>query len=254
MHCTNCSQTIDVDSRFCRHCGAENKQSVSAPSVIGQVHAVKPPAESESNRNIAPWLWGGGAILILLILAFSQAPTTPIEPTTESLVQDPSVINVATGVDKKVEEAATEPAATGINWNYSNDVDKVRGSTSYYATTISTNTIYQDPPYEPDTSMKLTVRRAPAFGTDVVLTISSGQLMCPSYEGCHGTVSFDGGPAQSVDFAGPADNSSDTIFVEGAVGFIAKLKKAKKVVIEKTVYEAGNPQFEFDVSGLKWEH
>jgi hypothetical protein len=33
-----------------------------------------------------------------------------------------------------------------------------------------------------------------------------------------------------------------------------KLKKAKKVIIEKTRYEAGESQFEFDVAGLKWEH
>jgi hypothetical protein len=79
-------------------------------------------------------------------------------------------------------------------------------------------------------------------------------MMCPSYEGCSGTVSFDGGPAQRVSFAGPADNSSDTVFVEGAKSFITKLRRAKKVVVEKTLYEAGNPQFEFDVAGLKWEH
>jgi hypothetical protein len=57
-----------------------------------------------------------------------------------------------------------------------------------------------------------------------------------------------------VSFNGPADNSSDTIFVIGAKQFIARLKGAKKVTIEKTLYEAGNPQFEFDIHGLKWIH
>lgn len=78
--------------------------------------------------------------------------------------------------------------------------------------------------------------------------------MCPSYQGCSGTVRFDNGPAQRVRFNGPADNSSDTIFVVGAKSFVAKLKKAKRLVVEKTLYQAGEPQFEFDVSGLKWEH
>ncbi len=151
--------------------------------------------------------------------------------------------------------AGAKPVAEPADpWSYSQDEDKVRGGTSYFASTTSTNAIHQDPPYEADTRMRMTVRRMPSSGTDVVLTISSGQLMCPSYEGCSGTVRFDNGPAERVRFNGPADNSSDTIFVIGAKSFIAKLKKAKKVIVEKTLYEAGEPQFEFDVSGLKWDH
>jgi len=102
--------------------------------------------------------------------------------------------------------------------------------------------------------MQMIVRKSPGQGVDVLLVVSSGQLMCPSYEGCAGTVRFDNGPAQRISFNGPADNSSDTIFVKGAKGFISKLKNAKHVVIEKTMYQAGAPQFEFDVGGLKWDH
>lgn len=130
----------------------------------------------------------------------------------------------------------------------------MRGATYYFATTTSTNSIHQDAPYDSATTMRMTVRHMPSSGTDVVLTVSSGQMMCPSYEGCSGTVRFDDGPAQMISFDGPADNSSDTIFVEGANAFIAKLKKAKRVVIEKTLYDAGDPQFESDVQGLEWEH
>jgi hypothetical protein len=102
--------------------------------------------------------------------------------------------------------------------------------------------------------MTMTVRKSPAYGTDVIFTVSSGQMMCPSYEGCGGTVRFDNGRAEHVSFTGPEDNDSETIFVDGASQFIAKLKKAKKVTLEKTLYEAGSPQFEFDVHGLDWNH
>jgi hypothetical protein len=149
---------------------------------------------------------------------------------------------------------AANPEAENSSWSYSEDEDKVRGGTTYYARTTSTNSISQSFPYDSDTTMAMTVRKSPAYGTDVVLTISSGQMMCPSYEGCSGTVRFDSGPAQRVSFSGPEDNSSDTIFVDGAKGFIAKLKSSKTVTIEKTLYEAGSPQFEFDVRGLKWSH
>ena len=158
-----------------------------------------------------------------------------------------------TNATSSVADQGTSDATTS-HWSYSEDEDKVRGGTTYYASTTSTNSIAQDPPYDSDTTMRLTVRKSPAHGTDVILTISSGQMMCPSFEGCSGTVRVDNGPAQHIRFNGPADDSSDTVFVVGAKPFIAKLKSAKKLTIEKTLYQAGNPQFEFDVQGLKWGH
>jgi hypothetical protein len=146
------------------------------------------------------------------------------------------------------------PTATPDNWTYSTDTDKVRGGTTYFASTTSTNTVHQDAPYDSDTSMTLTIRRAPGSGLNIILRISSGQMMCPSYEGCSGTVRFDNGSAERIHFAGSADENSETIFVEGEKSFLAKLKRSKHLIVEKTLYEAGAPQFEFDVHGLKWEH
>jgi hypothetical protein len=161
----------------------------------------------------------------------------------------------ATDLNAAADASATEASeAENSPWSYSQDEDKVRGGTTYYASTSSTNSISQAAPYDSDTTMRMAVRKSPAYGTDVIFTISSGQMMCPSYEGCSGTVRFDNGPAQHISFNGPADDSSDTVFVAGAKQFIAKLKSARKMTIEKTLYEAGNPQFEFDVHGLKWGH
>ena len=154
-----------------------------------------------------------------------------------------------TGTPEASDQSSSEPSAT---WSYSQDEDKVRGGTTYYASTTSTNSIAQSFPYDSNTTMNMTVRKSPAYGTDVILTVSSGQMMCPSYEGCGGTVRFDNGPAEHIRFNGPEDESSESIFVTGAKQFITKLKSAKKVTIEKTLYQAGSPQFEFDVHGLKW--
>jgi hypothetical protein len=156
-------------------------------------------------------------------------------------------INAADDTNESAEDESSP-------WSYSQDEDKVRGGTTYYASTTSTNSIDQDFPYDSHTTMSMTVRKSPAYGTDVILTISSGQMMCPSYEGCSGTVRFDSGPPEHVSFNGPEDNDNETVFVVGSKQFIAKLKKAKKVTVEKTLYQAGNPQFEFDVHGLQWNH
>jgi cytoskeletal protein RodZ len=179
----------------------------------------------------------------------NQNSSAPVNASDSAADTNPTSVDTNSAETPK---QATEEDTS--SWSYSQDEDKVRGGTTYYARTTSTNSIAQSFPYDSDTTMSLTVRKSPAYGTDVVLTISSGQMMCPSYEGCSGTVRFDNGPAQHVSLNGPADNSRDTVFVVGAKQFIAKLKAAKKVTIEKTLYEAGNPQFEFDVRGLKWDH
>lgn len=266
MYCLSCGESIDEGSRFCRHCGAAQESTARAPDVV----TPQSPAESaslagtRSNRWLA---WAGGGVLALIAFAIlASQPSGSPDAHMNSLSSMDELANIQAtanadtqaamdSVDKALTAAGGVPSDTPTaSWSYSEDIDKVRGATSYYARSTSTNTIHQNPPYDSETSMTLTVRRAPAYGTDVILTISSGQMMCPSYEGCSGTVSFDGGSPQRISFAGPADNSSDTIFVEGAASFIAKLKKAKKLVIEKTLYEAGDAQFEFDVDGLKWDH
>jgi len=198
---------------------------------------------------------GIGCLVVLGIFILLAAIGSQVEQTNATGNADEAATNLAAADLNAAQTSATaNTQAENSSWSYSDDEDKVRGGTTYYARTTSTNSISQSFPYDSDTTMTMTVRKSPAYGTDVVLTISSGQMMCPSYEGCSGTVRFDSGPAQHVSFSGPADNSSDTIFVDGAKGFIAKLKSAKKVTIEKTLYEAGNPQFEFDVHGLKWNH
>jgi hypothetical protein len=192
------------------------------------------------------------ALVILIGIAGSgKAPTdanTTQNPDTSGDTNSASIDTNATGVTTDKNDATTSA------WSYSQDEDKVRGGTTYYASVTSTNSIPQEAPYDSDTTMRMAVRKSPAYGTDVILTISSGQMMCPSFEGCSGTVRFDNGPPQHIRFNGPADDSSDTVFVVGAKAFIAKLRSAKKVMIEKTLYQAGNPQFEFDVHDFKWDH
>jgi hypothetical protein len=196
----------------------------------------------------------GCAIVLALIVVAGLAGSNSDQNQATSTNTELGGTNEAIPSDAYLNVGDKADTSTPSTWSYSQDEDKVRGGTTYYASTTSTNSISQSFPYDSHTTMDLTVRKSPAHGTDVILTVSSGQMMCPSYEGCSGTVRFDNGPAQRVSFNGPADNSSDTVFVVGAKQFIAKLKKAKKVTIEKTLYEAGNPQFEFDVHGLKWDH
>lgn len=251
MHCKQCGRQIDEDSIFCRFCGTQQSR-LEVASVPAKLPATEP---EPVDKSLQVAMWGGGILfLLIVIVVLSTADNSPARPDSEPL-DTMDAIAESIG-DTNMAMAAEEPAkeVPQPNWSYSTDEDKVRGSTSYYARTTSTNSIFQSSPYDGQTTMDMLVREREGRGSDVLLIISSGQMMCPSYEGCEGTVRFDDGPAEPVSFDGPADNSSETIFVSDADDFIAKLKKSKKVVIEKTLYQAGNPQFEFNVEGLKWEH
>ena len=263
MYCNQCGEQIDDGSRFCQHCGAQQKTDPNVAPAPGSAKPIRlSEGEPVAGAVVTPKNKAGQVIGIILaivvVLAIVGSLSKPAPPVTST--SDPSTDALVANADQMADDidnaaAIDETSKAGIDpWSYSTTEDKVRGSTTYFARTTSTNTVHQDSPYESDTTMSLVVRKSVADGTNVVLTISSGQMMCPSYEGCSGTVSFDGAKPERVRFSGPADNSSETIFVDGARSFIAKLKKAKKVVVEKTLYQAGQPQFEFDVHGLKWDH
>ncbi|MEJ5977077.1 hypothetical protein WG901_10560 [Novosphingobium sp. PS1R-30] len=86
----------------------------------------------------------------------------------------------------------------------------------------------------------------------MTLRVSSGQLMCPSYAGCAGTVRFDEGPTRELRLEGFLQSGTNTVFVKEPKPFIAALTKAKHVTIGKPMLGAGTPRFEFAVAGLDW--
>ncbi len=250
--CQSCSQTIENESVFCRFCGA--RQTPINP--VSQA-----PAQSAPEDHQAKWATST-LVLIIALAIFAGMVVFDMVSTSSSTDSRTSTTVDATNSASEAAMAATDaagaidpsPSHAAERWTYSTDEDKVRGATTNYASTTSTNTVVQGPPYSAATTMEIMLRKSQAFGTDVILTISSGQMMCPSYRGCSATVRFDDGKPQTIQLAGPEDNSSEIVFVRGAKSLIEKLKASKHVVIEKTLYQAGNPQFEFNTSGLKWDH
>jgi hypothetical protein len=250
MNCSNCTQQLEPASKFCRHCGKAVEEVPVDADLAGEQ-----PAQNPRNGIFQTKYLVIGAVAFTA-LNLTIAGTLNSQQSKQD--RTPATIAAAAAATDAMAGSPIDPGAatqTGTaSWTYSTDEDRVRGATTYYATTTSTNTIAQAPPYEAATSMTLTVRKSPADGMNVMFRVSSGQLMCVSFDTCSATVRFDDGPAQTLSFIGAADNSSEVMFVQSAGSFIAKLKKAKRLIVEKTMFQAGSPQFEFDVSGLKWEH
>ena len=67
------------------------------------------------------------------------------------------------------------------------------------------------------------------------------------------SIKFDDGPIREWSCAEADGGSSGIVFINNAGAFLAQLKKAKKVIIEAQMYEAGRQQMTFEVTGLKWE-
>ncbi|MEW7850047.1 hypothetical protein AB2N08_15235 [Massilia aurea] len=151
-----------------------------------------------------------------------SAPTTPVKPSAESI---------------------------GQQWQYDISEDAMSGKKRYTATVRSSNTASFGFPYSGAQHGTLTLR-AQGKGKDVLFYIERGQILCPSYQGCRALVRFD--DEKPIRFAanGPADHSSETIFLSDESSFLNKLKKAKRIRLAVDIYQNGAPAFEFDVSGF----
>ena len=124
------------------------------------------------------------------------------------------------------------------------------GKKRYTASVKSTNTVSLGFPYGGAQHGTLTLRIHEGKGKDVLFFIEQGQILCPSYNGCSAQVRFDDEKPIRFGANGPADHSSDIIFLENYGNFVSKLKKSKRVRLSVNIYQNGAPAFEFDISGF----
>lgn len=150
--------------------------------------------------------------------------------------------------------AAADAASAAVTqseesaWSYDSREDKMNGRKVTFAKVTSSNTVNFGFPYQGAQHGHLTLRAG--NDRDVIFSIERGQLMCNSYDGCTVKVRFDDGKPESFSAIGPADNSSETVFLHNYKGFMAKMRKAKVVRLSMNIYDQGSPVFEFDVRGF----
>ena len=149
---------------------------------------------------------------------------------------------------EKAEQA--KPSA----WQYDQQNDAMTSKASRTASIKSSNSLDLDFPYKGLNFGHLQIRQHPKWGLDVIFSIDKGQLQCNSYGGCPIEVRFDDAPAVRFSGTEPADNSSDTVFIQGAPKFIALAKKSKRILIRMNVYHGGAPVLEFSSpKTLEWD-
>ena len=140
-------------------------------------------------------------------------------------------------------------------WIYEENFDEMRGEKSYFASSISLNSVRLDFPYNSqDTHLSIILRSHANLGNDVVFATNQGQLYC-EYRNCYVSVKFDDGPVQKYSTLEASGGSSEVLFLENDLsGFVNKLKSSERVMVEVQYYDRGAEQFKFDVAGLDWSH
>ena len=142
----------------------------------------------------------------------------------------------------------TTPPPLATQWSYNASMDGMTSKTSRYASITSSNTVSFGFPYTGEQHGRLLVRNHPRYGQDVLFSVDKGQILCSSMD-CEVTVRFDEGAPSRWSATEPADNSTETIFLDNARGFRQRLAKAKVLRIEVPFYQEGSHTFIFNVAG-----
>lgn len=149
-----------------------------------------------------------------------------------------------------------ELARTLPHWIERTSQDDMTDATNVWMSLLSDNQHEFEFPYNGGSKLQIDVRYRKQDGTQVILTLSKGQLQTSDYNGWHNViVRFDDDAPMTFSTSEPADYSSSYLFLNNPRKFINRAKTAKKIKIQVPVYDEGQPVFEFSpAEPLKWEY
>jgi hypothetical protein len=203
-------------------------------------------------------LVGALAISQAFVLASCNPPAAPNtiaggdETNAAIAALDANVINSDAASGSAANTSATSPSAPQSQWTYRTERDEVRDAEIRFATITSSNEINFAPPYDGGSSARMTIRRHPEHGLDIIFSVSPSQMVCDVSDGCRALINIDG-HQERITLLMPADYSSDQLFVSNAQSLLARLRGSRRVIIELPFYQEGNRQFTFETAGLEWE-
>lgn len=204
-----------------------------------------PPPLPASKRFSLPGILIAGGICLVVLMILGNLMSRPTPPATEAATTVPDA-----SAEAAPASSTYETPLIGEQWLYSQSPDDMTSKTVGQASVTSTNTISLDSPYDGAQNGTLSLRTHPRFGTDVIVRIEQGQILCRSYEDCTLLVRFDDAEPTAYSAVGPSDGSSDTVFIRNYARFVKAMKAAKKVRVSLPIYQNGNQTLEFDVSGF----
>jgi hypothetical protein len=220
INCPVCDNSVSNLARKCPTCGVRIKRKTNGLGylVIGLI----------------------GVILLLYFYPYAPSLASIFETQKKSNITalDSAHINAFTTSDDM------------FGWTYRKGKDNL-GAVTQNAVVMSTNDVDLDFPYRGGTVLVIQLRRQPKFGTDVILRVNKGQLLC-QYHDCKAIVRFDESKPKVFEANKSDDYSDELIFIQDTAGFIEELKKSKKAIIEVQFYRNKKCSFEFNVDHLNF--
>lgn len=139
------------------------------------------------------------------------------------------------------------------DWSYLQVVDDMTSQSVDTARIDSKNSLALAPPYQGLNHGSLMVVKDKKIGFGMMLSIEKGQVICDSYHGCSVAFRFD--DAQPIKFHAirTADYSSTNLVFRDGRRFVAAAAKAKRILVQITMYQAGEKVLEFQTANpLQW--
>lgn len=216
-----------------------------------EISNTKPTSENENNSYVYLIL----AVFVLIIALLIFISNASSNSTKETGLDSVAVTDV-TVIDEKGIEQKKEEVYDSIRWQVEESIDEMTDTKNVWKSLVSENLAYFDFPYEGGSFLKINVRYMKKYGTDVYITLSSGQLLSNEYNGTNYVmVRFDDDAPQKFYTNETADGSSECLFLRNGKKFIKRAKTAKSIKIQVPVYQEGNPIFTFKVDvPLTWEY
>jgi len=140
------------------------------------------------------------------------------------------------------------------DWQYVADTDAMTGKPMNAAMLRSSNSLNLGFPYKGENHGSLMVLKDKAIGFGLGLSVEKGQIICDAYSGC--TVAFRFDEAQPIKFHAITmkDYSSTHLAFRDGRRFVAAAAKAKRILVQITMYQAGEQVLEFQTSKpLEWK-
>ncbi len=144
-------------------------------------------------------------------------------------------------------------ATAHAQWKYETDKDEMTGKSTITAMIQSSNSLALPFPYSGENPGRLTVRKHPSYGLDVIFEVAKGQIQCSSYSGCSLKVKFDDAAPITLNGTPAADHSPNLVFFQNNKLFLQKATKAKRILVQATFFHGGAPVLTFDApTPLVW--
>jgi hypothetical protein len=185
-------------------------------------------------------------LLLCLSLLISNCKDKEREYTVEETLKIDSIAKVI--MQKSETEAYKEDIG---GWKYDTVKNKMTDAKDIFCRVQSNESLSLTAPYDGVNFGQLTVRRMNGQ-IDIIISIMKGQIS-GGYENEYFKARFDDGKQTTFSYSEPADNSTETIFVQNKSKFLKMLTASKKVLIQIPLYQNGNQILEFNTEGLKFK-